>query len=62
MFIICPVDVKYKGKKHKAHTQFNCDSSDFQKLFQPLGAWACSPINRKVKESKKEIKESKDEG
>ena len=39
MIIIVPVDVKYKGKKHKAHTKFNCDSSDF-KRFKSLGAWA----------------------
>lgn len=52
MKIICPVDVKYKGEQHKAHTQFNCDSSDFQKLFKPLGAWAF------VKE--KQVKENKE--
>ncbi len=47
MLIICPVDVKYKGVLHKAHTQFNCDSSDFQK-FQPLGAWAFVDKRKKV--------------
>lgn len=55
MKIICPVDVKYKGEKHKAHTQFNCDSSDFQRLFQPLGAWAFV----EEKPAKKENKEAK---
>ncbi len=39
MIIICPIDVKYKGETKKAHTKFNCDSSDF-KRFQSLGAWA----------------------
>lgn len=60
MIIICPVDVKYKGEKHKAHTKFNCDSSDFQRLFKPLGAWAFASPNRKVK--KEETKEPKNEG
>ena len=58
MQIVCPIDVKYKGVKHKAHTQFNCDSSDFQRLFKPLGAWAYLQETRKVKETKKEVKES----
>lgn len=58
MKIICPVDVKYKGEKHKAYTQFNCDSPDFQRLFKPLGAWAFTSETRKIKEPKKEIKES----
>lgn len=54
MQIICPVDVKYKGVKHKAHTKFNCDSSDFQRKFKPLGAWAFVEElkSKKVKEDK----------
>lgn len=55
MKIICPVDTKYKGEKHKAYTQFNCDSSDFRRLFQPLGAWAFV----EEKSAKKESKEAK---
>lgn len=49
MIIMVPVDVKYKGQKRKAHTKFNCDSSDFQKLFQPLGAWAIKSTDSKSK-------------
>lgn len=59
MQIIVPVDVKYKGEKHKAHTQFNCDSSDFQRLFQPLGAWAFveeKPVQTPNKKADKETK------
>lgn len=48
MIIIVPVDVKYKGEKKKAHTKFNCDSSDF-KRFQSLGAWAVQSIDKKSK-------------
>lgn len=57
MKIICPVDVKYRGELHKAHTQFNCDSSDFQKLLQPLGAWAFE--EEKPAKKEKENKETK---
>lgn len=57
MQIIVPVDVKYKGVIHKAHTQFNCDSPDFQRQFQPLGAWAF--VKEKEKEASKKSKESK---
>jgi len=54
MIIICPVDVKYKGEKHKAHTKFNCDSSDFKK-YQLLGAWAFkSEVKSETKNSKKQ--------
>lgn len=60
MQIICPVDVKYKGVKHKAYTQFNCDSSDFQRLFKPLGAWAFVQETKKVKEVKETKKETKE--
>lgn len=52
MIIIVPVDVKYKGIKHKAHTQFNCDSSDFERLFQPLGAWAFKSAEKETKSKK----------
>lgn len=50
MIIMVPVDVKYKGQKHKAHTKFNCDSSDF-KSFQALGAWAIKATESKVKKN-----------
>lgn len=46
MIIILPVDVKYKGEIKKAHTKFNCDSSDF-KRFQSLGAWTIQKPERK---------------
>lgn len=39
MEIIVPVDVKYKGVLHKAHTPFFCDSPSYEK-FKLLGAWA----------------------
>lgn len=62
MQIICPVDVKYKGIKIKAHTPFLCDSSDFQK-YQRLGAWAFvqeKKINTQEKENSKKLnKENK---
>lgn len=51
MIIIVPVDVKYKGEKRKAHTKFNCDSSDFKK-FQLLGAWAVMDEKKKPKAKK----------
>lgn len=50
MIIVCPVDVTYKGEKKKAHTKFNCDSSDF-KRFQSLGAWAFKPETKSKKNS-----------
>lgn len=55
MNIIVPVDVKYKGKLHKAHTQFICDSSDFKK-FQLLGAWT---IQSEVPSQKPKTKRGK---
>lgn len=48
MIIIVPVDVKYKGEKKKAHTQFQCDLADF-KGFQALGAWVIKPPENKGK-------------
>lgn len=50
MLIIVPVDVKYKGEIKKAHTKFNCDSSDF-KRFQSLGAWAFNTEKTKSKKN-----------
>lgn len=50
MIISVPVDVKYKGEIKKAHTKFNCDSSDF-KRFQSLGAWAFNTENKKSKKT-----------
>ena len=50
MIIIVPVDVKYKGEIKKAHTKFNCDSSDF-KGFQALGAWAVKANEGKGKKN-----------
>lgn len=50
MIIMVPVDVKYKGQIHKAHTKFNCDSSDF-KRFQSLGAWAVKLSEGKSKKN-----------
>lgn len=50
MLIIVPVDVKYKGEVKKAHTKFNCDSSDF-KRFQALGAWAFNTEKTKSKKN-----------
>lgn len=46
MFIIVPVDVKYKGEKKKAHTKFSCDQADFKK-FQAQGAWIVQPADTK---------------
>lgn len=54
MQIVIPTDVKYKGAIQKAHTPFNCDSSDFQR-FVPLGAWAF----KEEKAPKTKDKESK---
>lgn len=54
MIIIVPVDVKYKGEKKKAHTKFNCDSSDF-KRFQALGAWAVQNLERKGKRNSEDL-------
>ena len=56
MQIIVPVDVKYKGVIQKAHTSFNCDSSDFQKLFQPLGAWAFEKEKAPKSKADKDLK------
>ena len=50
MIIMVPVDVKYKGELKKAHTKFNCDSSDF-KRFQALGAWAFETEKMKSKKN-----------
>lgn len=51
MIIVCPVDVKYKGETKKAHTKFNCDSSDFER-FRSLGAWAYKTETKDVKAKK----------
>ena len=51
MIIVCPVDVKYKGETKKAHTKFNCDSSDFER-FRSLGAWAYKNETKDVKAKK----------
>lgn len=54
MLIIVPVDVKYKGEIKKAHTKFNCDSSDF-KRFQSLGAWAVQNFERKGRKTGEDL-------
>ena len=54
MLIIVPVDVKYKGEIKKAHTKFNCDSSDF-KRFQSLGAWAVQNFERKDRKTGEDL-------
>lgn len=48
MIVMLPVDTKYKGQVYKAHTKFNCDSSDFKRL-QSLGAWAIRSTEPKNK-------------
>jgi hypothetical protein len=54
--VIVPVDVTYKNELRKAHTPFNCDSSDFKRL-QTLGAWAIQSTERKTTKTTKVVKE-----